>query len=1185
MEEDREEEEDVFLGEVKMDIKGDTVEEKQLLKEEEKQLPKSQEKKMLKTEESKQEETLREEQESSQEKKRKEDNQKFKKEEATASKEEEESSQEKKSTEDQKSKKEDEKTTSEEHKPSQEKTCREDTQKLKKEQNNPDERNDEDEELFLGAVGTAESSENRWCSRLKICGQQILLKVDTGADVTVISEDAYKSMKWQPKLEQPKIRLKSASGELKTSGSFETVLKKQSAKVRAKIFVVPGLSNNLLSRSAAEALGLVKFLGSVEESLFGFGLWQTQPVTLKVMEDAKPYAIATARTVPIPMRKAVEETLQKMEQQDIITKVTKPTEWCAPMVPVAKPKKTPEDDLSVRICVDYKKLNACLRRESFQMPVFEELTAQFAGAAVFSKLDAAAGFFQIPLSPESQPLTTFMTPFGRYMFKRLPMGCNIAPEVYQRKVAELLEGLEGVAIYMDDVVVYGDNHQSHDARLKAVLDRMQEAGLKLNREKCKFRQEEVEFLGHNISKEGVKITDKKNAAIQALQRPENKKELQSALGMINYLTRFVPGAQTILAPLNELLKDKTEWRWDHQQEDSFNKIKKMIATGPVLAFFNPALPTVVAADSSSYGLGAVLLQEHGDKLKPVAFCSRMLTATEQRWAQIEKECLASVWACEKFHQFVCGLQSFRLQTDHKPLVPLINSKDLQETPVRCQRLLMRLMRYSPVAEHVPGRFLITADFLSRHPVTDTAADASSNLVKEVTAYVEAVIATLPATSDRLKQLQAAQLEDPQLAAVIRYTKDGWPDDPEDAIGEYYHSRGDLSVTDDMLLFRSRIVVPPSLQSDILQRLHEGHGSLAKGRERAKSSVWWPTLSADLKKLVERCSFCQKHRRAQKAEPMTSRGLPERPWQRIGVDLCDHEGKQYLVTVDYFSRWIEVEQLAPTTSAEVIRQLKSYFSRFGIPEEIRSDGGPQFASAEFSKFCEDLDIRHTCSDPYCPQGNGAAERAVQVSKRILAQEDPVLALLAYHSTPVEVTGHTPAQLLMGRNIRSRVPTPRSYLAPHWPDLTTVHRRCTEKKMVSIAQYNRRHGAAPLPALQPGDIVRSRLPEERTWSQPATVIRTAGARSYQVTRNRRHLQQIPRQTPRPTTEPPTQVQRSPVPPPSVPRPAMQPATQLQRSPVPPPPQTPRSRAQTPTGQCTPPASTRSGRVSRAPARLNL
>ena len=410
------------------------------------------------------------------------------------------------------------------------------------------------------------------------------------------------------------------------------MLKRESASLRTKIFVVPGLANNLLSRPAAATLGLVKFLGAVEESLFGFGLWDTKPVTLRVQKDARPYAIASARTVPIPMRKAVQETLQKMEEQGVISKVTEPTEWCAPMVPVAKPKKTPEEQMSVRICVDYKKLNACLKRESFQMPVFEELTAQFAGATVFSKLDAAAGFYQIPLAPDSQPLTTFMTPFGRYMFRRLPMGCNIAPEVYQRKVQELLEGLDGVAVYMDDIVVYGEDLKSHDTRLQDVLDRMQGAGLKLNRDKCKFRQETVEFLGHNISKEGVMITDKKKAAIQkakkkaairtTLQTPKSKKELQSALGMINYLTRFVPGAQTILAPLNALLKDTTAWYWDHRQEEAFSRIKKMIATGPVLAFFDSALPTVVSADSSSYGKPEILCLGGHQELPQADMCGQ-----------------------------------------------------------------------------------------------------------------------------------------------------------------------------------------------------------------------------------------------------------------------------------------------------------------------------------------------------------------------------------------------------------------------------------------------------------------------------------------------------------------------------------------------------------------------------------
>ena len=345
----------------------------------------------------------------------------------------------------------------------------------------------------------------------------------------------------------------------------------------------------------------------------------------------------------------------------------------------------------------------------------------------------------------------------------------------------------------------------------------------------------------------------------------------------------------------------------------------MIAEGLVLAFFDVDLPTVVAADSSSYGLVAVLMQKHGETVKPVSFCSRILTPTEQRWAQIEKECLASVWACEKFHPFVCVLQSFRLQTDHKPLVPLINSKDLHETPLRCQRLLMRLMRYSPVAAHVPGRFLTTADVLSRHPMEkNDESYESSPMTNGVETHVEAVVAALPAKDGRLKQSKSKQMEDNQLSKVIDCTNNGWPDSPEDDVAAYYHSRGDLSITDDLLMLRSRIVIPPALKDDILERLHEGNVSLGKAREKAKNAVWWPTLSTDLNRLVQGCSFCQTHRRAQKAEPML-RGLPELPWQQIGMDLCEYEGKTYLVTVDHFSRWIELDQLTQNSDVQCQRR--------------------------------------------------------------------------------------------------------------------------------------------------------------------------------------------------------------------------------------------------------------------------
>ena len=398
-------------------------------------------------------------------------------------------------------------------------------------------------------------------------------------------------------------------------------------------------------------------------------------------------------------------------------------------------------------------------REKRTLPILDDVLHKLTGSTVFSKLDASSGFLQIPLDPGSSKLTTFITPFGRYCFRRLPFGITSAPEIFQDKMEQLLEGLPGVEFIMDDILIHGETRAKHDEHYKNVLRVIRASGLKLNKDKCLLRRSKLVFMGNLISKDGLEPDPEKVDAICKMSAPENVTELRRLLGMANYLYRFLPDLSTVLKPMTDLLKSDMAWVWSTGQEHAFEQLKIMVTTSPVLAFYDPNLPTVVSAYASSYGLGAVILQLHGYKLLPVAYASRTLTDTEKRYAQIEKELLASTWACEKFARYLVGLKSFTLQTDHKPLITIINSQDLDKAPIRCQRLLMRLMRFSICAKYVPGKELTVADALSRTPLESTGIPDTE---QEIQAHVDATLETKPVSPQKLTQIKHETATDEQL---------------------------------------------------------------------------------------------------------------------------------------------------------------------------------------------------------------------------------------------------------------------------------------------------------------------------------------------------------------------------------------------------------------------------------------
>lgn len=432
---------------------------------------------------------------------------------------------------------------------------------------------DEESEYFLGSVNANTSDE--WTVQLLLGETPVKFKIDTGADASVMCEETFNMLIPERELQQTSVSLTSPGGQLDCQGQFQVNTTYKNNSYSFPVYVIRGKSvNNLLSRSTAAEMGLVKRIEEVHGAFGEHGTLKTVPVRIQLKDNATPYVVQTARRVPILLMSKVREELCRIEENGIIEEVTQPTDWSTPMVPVLKKNG------KVRICVDLKKLNEQVKRERFILPTPEEITAELCGATVFSSLDAALGFFQIPLHSESSRLTTFITPFGRYCFRCLPFGITSAPEIFQRKMSETLQGL----------VVYGKDMEEHDLHLQKVLERVESAGLKLNKEKCKLRQEQLNFLGQVVDATGVRSDPAKVRAIWELAAPENVHELKRILGMVNYLGKYVPNLSTVGQPLYELLRSKTAWTWGPAQHTAFEKLKELLMTTPVLAFYDVNRP-------------------------------------------------------------------------------------------------------------------------------------------------------------------------------------------------------------------------------------------------------------------------------------------------------------------------------------------------------------------------------------------------------------------------------------------------------------------------------------------------------------------------------------------------------------------------------------------------------------------
>ena len=994
------------------------------------------------------------------------------------------------------------------------------------------------EQISLYKVEAKNSKKKTKSVTVTKTGLPIKFHIDTGASCNVLSLRDYVKVSKDYK----KINLQPNNVELITYGgqkwrsvgtaNLEIEVDKK-RHVLSCVIVDINHAQPLLSLESSEKLGVVKVLSCDQETVAacsvekgvskddiltqyadvfkGLGrLEGNYKITLD--EDVNP-VIHPPRKVPVALRETVREKLIQLERDQVIEKVTKPTEWVSSMLIVNKPGK-------LRICLDPRDLNRAIKREHYPLPTIEDVATRLKTAKVFTVLDARKGFWQVELDEASSYLTTFNTPFGRYRWKRMPFGVNSAPEVWQRRMHEFVEGLNGVEVIADDFLVcgygptMGEALRDHDANLLKLLDKARQQNLKLNPEKMKLRMTEVSFIGHVLTGDGLKMDPKKIEAINKMPSPTCAKDLLRILGMVQYLAKFLPRLSDLTEPLRHLTRKEADWVWTDKEEKVMKKVKELITRDPVLRYFDSKLPVEIQCDASDKGLGAVLLQ----KGQPVAFSSRTMTFTEQRYAQIEKEMLAIVHACTKFHDYIYGLPNVEVETDHKPLETIFK-KEISKSPKRLQRMLLSVQKFNLNVKYKRGAELFIADTLSRAYLTDSVPEKFSEVlcVREQKLIEEFACASTTAEIEnpktRTEQIRVATAKDSTLLLVMDYIQKGWPTDQSDvenSVMPYFQFRDELIVEDGLVLKSDRVVIPAALRKSVMETIHSTHIGIENCLRRAREYVYWPMMNSEMKSYMSKCDICNKFRAEQTKEPMLSHEIPNRPWEIVSSDLFELNGHNFIVVVDHYSSFFEYEKLQQTNTTYVVRSLKLLFARYGVPKKLISDNGPQYSGSEFKKFAETWGFQHVTSSPRYPQSNGKAESAVKICKGLMKKAiagnvDFQMCLLDWRNTPSATIGSSPAQRFFSRRTRSLLPIEESLMDPHVP--SCVPQKIVKAKEDQAKYYNR--NVKTLPELASGQAVRMKLPGETVWTK-GVCLKALGDRSYHVKvkgavyrRNRRQL----------------------------------------------------------------------------------
>lgn len=685
--------------------------------------------------------------------------------------------------------------------------------------------------------------------------------------------------------------------------------------------------------------------------------------------------------------------------------------------------------------------NKAIRRVFYPMPTMDKLAVRMAGAKFFSKLDIKSAYFHVELDEESRDLTTFMTSRGPMRFTRLAFGVNCAPEAFQKIMEDLLRGCEGVAVFIDDILIHAPSIQKLRERTAAVTAEIKKNNLTLNDDKCVYEKTEVEFLGFRIDANGMRPTDDKIKDVENCERPISATQVRSFLGMVTFMGSFIENLSELTEPLRKLTGKNQFFTWGKEQERAFEEIKDVVANHvKTRGFFNGNDETWLCTDASPVGLGAVLVQEGinmvtGEKKKRIiAFASKALTKTEATYPQTQREALAAVWAVEKFHFYLIG-REFHLVVDHQPLAYIFKGEghNNKRATTRAEAWAQRLGTYRFDVEVVKGEDNI-ADYLSRKSLLNKIPFNDQNGRNELGALTVQVNPLMRNDYQAVtnKEMREASEKDEVFAKVREALSAGeWPKE----LQRYAAFKDELRIQEGLILRGRQIVAPAAMRGRLMRAAHLGHPGSVSMKRTLRSSVWWPRIDADIEEHVKQCMGCTVVSKCDPPEPMIRTELPEEPWDFIAIDFHSPNslGVKLLVVVDYFSRMICLRIMKETDAERTCDQLEDLFITFGYPAVIKSDNGPPFQSRKFKDWADSRDIKIVHSTPAAPWMNGEVESqmrgigknltiAVAQKKNWKVELDKYV--FAYNRRVHPVTGEKPLELFYKRKVRDLMPADRN-----------------------------------------------------------------------------------------------------------------------------------------------------------------